>query len=1038
VYCSDASTVQVLLGDQPAAGLFVLFRVAPPAADATHTQAKILSIVGANAAGPFTLCFVDGQGFLQKVVSDENPWHDIAPQLPELEAAAAASAKKSGKGKTKKTTKALPRSCESEKLHADVDYELAFVAHPSLKVAKAAKTFLETGEATPPYVFPKDKTSMLVRGKLKLVKADGTQQLTLPIEELAGGKKLPELFWPKGSARYDGWVLYRLMPYDHLDEVRKQVMKLCEDLGSLRFPSSTGQRSPYPGAGDGESQLGVNIAAIVARLEQDVVDGRGVELAKAVGASEALPKSALPAGWRSLSPRPSWNWLCGSVVDLKDKSWAFSKEQAHPGVVDAHVGDAIAGMIGDKLRHPGAILIEISNRMDKGDPLWGRPELVFSIEMLRVLLTRLGVPYGASMTHTFRAIQAKGGTGRAECSNHKLGLAVDFAICSASGGKADIQDHGHPAEYFPVRYEAVYSGPSLEALQKRRDDAAKTRLQAETNVTTIKTELGTTAAGLAGLQGAQAAAQRKQIADLTKQQHAAEKKLAHAEKDEADADGAVNRRTKNAETKADQTLSWVICAHSRWDIFGADQKPETIAAELAKRLGKPDKDDEAWDAENEYENVLLSGFPSQPTGIAADLVKEYLGKMRAVCKTLTAMEPLEFRHQLFRKTVRQFLYNPFERDGGDEGPEIAADADNGRTAIVNVTARTESLHYFEKHVGPSIHSFVNFSRLANECDLWGITAQPGNPTTKGSFRNPMADPAITVKPPARVTYEINKQTFSPIAALLEALKSAGNEAPDGQIDVTSPDGTTVSMKASEMDIDFVVAWAEEMGRGLKDRIKPPDPGQKWPQPVISWDGYDAIILGHPEALKEVTAFFEERGSKTFRVVSAGTDTSSAFASGKDMTGGAILGAFEDYIDKLKLRQSSIKPGQPSTKKSSADYSITVRPLFQETSEPLLPYGATITMPAHGVPAPLEWWHYEQGLRARETYSKNVEDLGFSQDWLVADKSPPAGDVAPEVGGFGYPAKKMENKRTLHRVTTAGSAENAAEEQDAGNEGGSDE
>jgi hypothetical protein len=36
----------------------------------------------------------------------------------------------------------------------------------------------------------------------------------------------------------------------------------------------------------------------------------------------------------------------------------------------------------------------------------------------------------------------------------------------------------------------------------------------------------------------------------------------------------------------------------------------------------------------------------------------------------------------------------------------------------------------------------------------------------------MTDPAIPVKPPARVTYEINKQTFSPIAGLLEALKRA--------------------------------------------------------------------------------------------------------------------------------------------------------------------------------------------------------------------------------------------------------------------------
>jgi hypothetical protein len=57
---------------------------------------------------------------------------------------------------------------------------------------------------------------------------------------------------------------------------------------------------------------------------------------------------------------------------------------------------------------------------------------------------------------------------------------------------------------------------------------------------------------------------------------------------------------------------------------------------------------------------------------------------------------------------------------------------------------------------------------------------------------------------------------------------------------------------------------------------------------------------------------------------------------------------------------------------------------------------------------------------------------------VADKSPPAGDVAPEVGGFGYPEKKMSNKRTLHRVTTAGSAESAAGEQGAENEGASDE
>jgi hypothetical protein len=417
--------------------------------------------------------------------------------------------------------------------------------------------------------------------------------------------------------------------------------------------------------------------------------------------------------------------------------------------------------------------------------------------------------------------------------------------------------------------------------------------------------------------------------------------------------------------------------------------------------------------------------------------------MRSLCTTLTAMDPLEFRHQLFRKTVRQFLYNPFERDGGDEGPEIAADSDDAwRTAMVNVTPRAEALHYFEKHgqkdIQHTVHSFVNFSRLANECDLWGITAQPGNPTTKGSFRNPMTDPAIPVKPPARVTYEINKQTFSPIAGLLEALKSAGKESPDDQIDLAYPDGTTVSMKASEMDIDFVVAWAEEMGKKQEDRIKPPGLEEKWPPPAVSWNGYDAVLLGYPETSDEVEAFFKERESKTFQVVSAGTDASSVFASGKEMTGKAILSTFAGYIGGLKDRQKSSKPAQRSTKKSSADYSVAIRPLFREIGGPLLPYGAIITLPAHGVPAPLEWWHYEQGLRARDTYSKNAEDLGFSQDWLVADKSPPAGDAAPEVGGFGYPPKKMANKRTLHRVTTADAAEDATEEQGATDERGSDE
>ena len=87
VICTDAGTVRVMLGEQPAAGLFVLYRVAPPKADGAQSSTQ----TGAPNLPPaaFTLCFVDGQGFLQKVVSDNNPWHDIAPQLARRFAASA-------------------------------------------------------------------------------------------------------------------------------------------------------------------------------------------------------------------------------------------------------------------------------------------------------------------------------------------------------------------------------------------------------------------------------------------------------------------------------------------------------------------------------------------------------------------------------------------------------------------------------------------------------------------------------------------------------------------------------------------------------------------------------------------------------------------------------------------------------------------------------------------------------------------------------------------------------------------------------------
>jgi hypothetical protein len=1020
--CADAGTVRVMLGDQPAAGLFVLYRVAPPETSGDNKETDAKSKVPPAPAPPFTLCFVDGQGFLQKVTGDGNPWHDIAAQLAELEAGINPKKKDAKKKNAKKKVRARARTCESEKLHAEQDYELVFVAHPSLKVAKAAQTYLETGTASGPHELPKDRKTMILRGKLKLVTDKESQQLILPVDGLAPADDLAKLFWPKGSSRYGGFTLYRFMPHDHLQAVKDQVVTLINDLGGLRMPSSTSKKTPYPD--EDESIFGINISALVCTLQNNIAEGEAFELeTKLSAASSALDRRSAPEGWRVLRPHASWKWVCGKESHKLSKPYFFSRTQFHPGVVDRRVGDAIAGMVKDKLRHPGAVLIEIGGRMQGGDVFWGRPELVFSIEMLRVLLTRFGVPYGASLTHTFRPIQAKGGTGRAECSNHKLGLAVDFAICSAAGGEAKIEDHGHPPEYFPVRYEAVYGGglPTLEKAQSQLDAATKARIQAAADLEKAKLDLAAATAGLAGLSGSSAAAQRKKIAEATAQQKAAAKKLAKAEKSEEEAASTLQQKHAVGETKADQKLSWVICAHSHWDVFAPGKKPAEIADELGKCLGKPANEEDEWDAVKEYRNLLLSGFDCEPTGQAAGLVNEFVGKMRALCERLTAMDPLDFRHQLFRQTVRQFIYNPFERDGGDEGPEITADSDDAwRSAMLDAKKRAHAFHAQEAHRG-KVHCFVNFSRLANECDLWGISALPGNPTTKGSFRNPMTDPDIPDKPPARVSYVMNEQTFPPIAALLDNLRAAAEEAPDDKIDLAFPDGGKASLKVADLDVDFIIKWAEEMGTTQEDRIGKPEKGKKPPPQAISWDDNDAVILVLPSTKGEIDAFCNTFANKPIRVMVLGSQLKLEIAVGSSGSFSRLSKALLEYLGTLASADDKSQKQQPSTKKTNSDYSITVRPIFREKEGITLTSGTTITIPARGVPAPLEWWHYEQGLRARKSYGENSEQLGFALAVLGAGKAPPAADVSPETGGFGYPKKKLDNKRKLHKVTTGGPA-----------------
>jgi hypothetical protein len=387
----------------PLCGLFVILRPQP------SSRGIIVEIFG-DPENVFTLCIVDQGGHL-RVVTDADPWLEFYNS----------------------------HNPNAAKVQPDVSYECYLIRDPSVEQAKAALDELNSGRPgllTARWVAAVKTFALQSRTQ----GSDTVQELVLTLDEAPGS------YWPQGSARYGGWVLYRDMPHANCGPVREQVEKLQKDLGAIRYVIG-GEENPY--APDSSKQLangGIfdsRTLNAVCAFQNDSNKGS----AFSVKGGPAVIAKAGGTGHDQCDCDASLQYLQGVAVDAPDAG-ALRAD----AVVDAATGDAIGTWYARGLRNPHSILVSVLARDGvNGWRTWMRREPAEGLYVWRELTKALGFPRSVQPSHTYRTVLTdvgSAGFGRSATSLHKTGLAVDLAILMI--GETTYYDK--PRANWPILY----------------------------------------------------------------------------------------------------------------------------------------------------------------------------------------------------------------------------------------------------------------------------------------------------------------------------------------------------------------------------------------------------------------------------------------------------------------------------------------------------------------------------------------------------------------------------------------------------------
>ena len=707
----DNLGVRIMLGQQPAVGLFVLLApvpVAPAKTGEDGGQAKPATgkpaedkPAGQPPPAPppkFTLCFVDGQGYLLMVSPEENPWTQIAVQLDKMEKPRAKAWAKAQKKKIAMEPVFAPIASKSPhypKLTEGAEYQLCLVSHPNPAVALAVQTFLNQdkkksdepkseakegeGKKEPPIPLPAKKESIVFTAEVVTDDDPGGKvaHIDLPTDS--------SRYWPPGHERYGGWVLYQDMPYAYLPSVRSAVTQLASDLASLRYPTGEAGDCPYPGVSSADADhsggFGTTLMATVHAFQLDAAAGNGADLLcpgsdeswsyllvkpkpkekeaapaePAAPAASAVPKlpdvDAITGAAASIS-KPAKQDKKGKKADKKaeriaaaesNENLADSKRVVEARVERSHTEEklgvgVVTARVGEAIANWQAKGHRkngaILVRTTLSEKCWARPELATSLAMWDLMAKALGCPYGIHLLCTFRELTVPAGVGRVECSNHKLGLSTDLL----SVGLRDTADR------WPVHYEANWVESDSRAIKeadKPVGEAAKKVKAAEANQAKKQAYLDKLDAKAKStpLRSGEREAGEKALQQASEDVEAAKRALAKEEQLSAE------RHTAAGPAKSYYTLLWRIYGHSSFKLWNPPSKPAgdftpISPAELQALLAGPDslgvEKDGPWGIETKMAKLLRKCLPEKVDAAAQAAIDAIVAKGQAKARQVAA------------------------------------------------------------------------------------------------------------------------------------------------------------------------------------------------------------------------------------------------------------------------------------------------------------------------------------------------------------------------------------------------------------------
>ena len=981
-----------------------------------------------DPADRFVLGFVDHHGFLQPVHDDSNPWFEMGT----LET------------RNKKLVEVDRRNPHSYKLAVGEKVQVCGVRHPSPDYARALAAYLDS-EGTKDdarYTFSVvDGEEVAWTSYLRDVTVEKVgEQPAIKLSES------PADFFPRGSARYGSWLLYREMPHGGCADVPEKVKALMLDLGKMRYPCGR-EDKPYLQRKKSEARktweqcaddlvFDGQVQACVARLQEHVRDGEKVDGAPVAHAFQ-VDEAAYGKG--------EWSYLIGGAVTARDAVLAREgdslrrpSELRTKGMVDVETGHLIAHWLAERLRKPGHILLPTAEGGESGalveTYLYLLPNGAISVDVWDGLVRVFGCKYGIRGGSSLRSVNAGVWPGAINNSVHKTGLAMDMA-----GGATR-----HSTARWPIRFEAHWEpgGSSYKKLCAERSAARKTierRKELEARAGKLDAKEQAELTRLAGT-----AAEEQRLVEMVD---------AELAKDEADG-------------KLYWTQRWRVYGHSVLDVFDAlDTSAQALREALGAFLGVVVTSDACEPAVRGklWQRIKDAHFAAVDADVCGHWIDLAIAPHVERLESLLLATPEALRADLFRKQVVQFTPNAYEGDGGTSGKRYDPTTSDGDFPGASFPAK----------------SWVNISSLAQRVGMLRIGPHSSDYRDQSFVRGPNDPRAAPRFYPFAPYFKITNADEGDVATMLQDI--AAVDAPQLKqrafgIVVMRDQATVAELEPSAIDGPFVKGWADAMRPVITAKGTPvTSPGGAAVAFVFS--ASDAAVAKLGAAADELGHF----GSKSFLVTHVGPDTGldlgdervlkgselktklkkasedfrtakvTAEKKARDEAEAAAAQKVEDDAAKAKkalppselakkiaaAKKAAVtkleQDAKKAKKKDVRDWTVELTPVFLRDGAvprdaggkivsgkiPFLP-ADRVKLPVHSDAGHLEWWHF-QHVSAKGEWGSILEQTGYSRQVMGTPKGGINDRADPVHRGLGYSEKDL----TSHPGETSDAAvENA--------------